>query len=95
MASTGNVLRIDLTLHENELEEGALKLLEKVKPVWNKKDIKFKVKLWAVCVFIQLVIVVWLVYLLSDQVIKIGLNFLSCFSQLIFPKRNISFDFVE
>ncbi|XP_071809194.1 ethanolamine kinase 1-like [Asterias amurensis] len=43
MATTSNVLRIDLTLDENKLEEGALKLFETVKPGWNQKDIKFKV----------------------------------------------------
>ncbi|XP_038071040.1 ethanolamine kinase 1-like isoform X1 [Patiria miniata] len=37
------VLRVDLTLDENNLEEGALKLLSLVRPEWNQEEIKFKV----------------------------------------------------
>ncbi|XP_038072269.1 ethanolamine kinase 1-like [Patiria miniata] len=41
--SNGGVLRIDLTLDENNLEDGARKLLYLVRPEWNQEEINFKV----------------------------------------------------
>ncbi|XP_038070917.1 ethanolamine kinase 1-like isoform X2 [Patiria miniata] len=41
--SNNCVLRVDITLDESNLEEGALKLLSIVRPEWNQEQIKFKV----------------------------------------------------
>ncbi|XP_022082644.1 ethanolamine kinase 1-like [Acanthaster planci] len=41
--SSDGVLQIDLTLDEDNLEEGALALLKSVRPGWKQDEIKFKV----------------------------------------------------